>query len=403
MDRVLAVPLAELKPEQRATAQHPKPCTVVASPAYAEPPVCPLGGPDGQASRSEALAGSLVGSTFRALLATVFGIIPRLTHDVVVSGIDHISGHHPTIVICNHKRDLDTVVLMSAMYFARKQLGIHQDQFAIGLSDKFFKPGFLGTYWRFTPRLNRIMSDLDLRPVFRVLHAFPIGPVTSRRRLPVVHQPLRQFVELLDCRHDIYWSPEGALSVDGSLGTLRAGLYRIISRSRSSPHLLPVHINYDFTTMGRPRCFVRIGPELPVSRDLRRAEFNRLARPAIAAQMTINAGHVLAACLCSDSMDVPFTQSRLKAMLLRQLYKYRQQGWHIDPRLATSWTFHRRVTGLLAYARKRRILRKTPGGWVADRGLEHPDMRYVINEVSELDQRLRAMADILARKRATRR
>ena len=385
MDRLLAVPLAELEPEQCATALHRQSPTVVAPPPVdAEPAVRPYRSPNGQASRtSKALAGSLVGSAFRALLATAFGIVPRLTHDVVVSGLEHFSGHRPTIIICNHKRDLDTVVLMSVMFFARRDIR-RGGPFSIGLADKFFQPGFLGRYWRW-PLLGQVMGRVDLRPVLRLLNAYPIGPVTSRARLPMVYGQLRQFVDLVESGHDVYWSPEGTLSANGSLSPLRAGLYRIVRESRLSPHLLPIHINYDFMTNGRPRCFVRIGRELPVNTRLRRTEFNRLAREAIVGQMTVNAAHLLAAVLRRQGLEAPFSRSQLETTLRQQLREYHRQGWHIDPRLTTSWTFHRRVTQLLAYASKREILVETPHGWTLGRGFDDPELRYVLNEISEID------------------
>jgi 1-acyl-sn-glycerol-3-phosphate acyltransferase len=330
---------------------------------------------------------TLVQDAYRGLTATLFYLGASVTHDVVIHGREHISGHHPTIFLCNHKRDLDSLVLVSVAYFAR---GIsHPDRRMIfSLREDAFWPTFLRDYSRWPGPLSALLRHVSVRPHIALLKAYPMGYVTSRRDLPRIERQLDRFANLLDRGRDLYWTPEGGLGLDGRLERFRAGYDRIIRATRAELRMCPAAIFYDFMTTTRTRCFIRFGPETPIDRSLAKRELEAQARLAILRQMTINAGHLMAAVLRDWPSGTSLDRRELELRLLDHARRYRAAGLALDGRLTMRWTFRPRVSRLLGYLRRQAILARAGGRWEVAQGLDHKEMRYVLTELTEVERAL---------------
>ncbi|MBV8085391.1 MAG: hypothetical protein JO247_11310 [Chloroflexi bacterium] len=207
----------------------------------------------------------------------------------------------------------------------------------------------------------------------------------SRADRARVQAQLAEFARVLDRGHDLYWAPEGGLGLDGHLEPFRAGLHRVVEASRAQLRVLPVTIMYDFMTSRRTRCLIRIGPEFEVERSWTRRDLDDYVRRALLRQMTLNMGHVMAAVL----REWPQGDARSFAIIQQVAHQHARRvaasGAPIDARLAVAWMFRRRLRYFLAYARKHDILQPDGAVWRVSQGLDHPQMRYVRNELEDVE------------------
>ena len=328
-------------------------------------------------------AAVLIQDAFRGLLATLFYLFASVTHDVVVYGRENIAAHHPTILISNHKRDLDSLVLQGIAYFGRGITNPNR-RLAFALREDVFWRGFLTRYARHS-WLHRLLGWIDVRPHMHLLKAFPIGHLTTRQDLPRLRAQLKRFAWLLDHGRDLYWTPEGGLTVDGHFGRIRAGLYRVIQQTEAELTLLPIAVFYDYMTTLRTRCFVRIGPEVAVDRSLSRPQIEELARRSILSQMTANIGHLMAAVLRDMPDGAAVSVAELEALVSEQARRFRQSGLCLDPRLTMRSSFRRRLRHFLGYAERQDILRRDGARWFKGLGERHPEMVYVLNELADVE------------------
>jgi 1-acyl-sn-glycerol-3-phosphate acyltransferase len=330
---------------------------------------------------------TLIQDAFRGLVATLFYLAASVKHDVAIYGREHCSGEHPKIVLSNHKRDFDSLVLGGVVYFAR---GIRHPnrRIVFCLREDAFWPGFLDAYLGWRP-LRRLLSWLTVRATLHLLKTYPMGYVTSRSDMPRIEGQLRRFASLLDHGRDLYWTPEGGLSLEGHLDRFRAGFYRVVKASHAPLRILPAAIFYDFMTTLRTRCFIRFGPELPLDRSLGKVQLEEQARRAIICQMTINAGHLAVAVLRHLAPGTLITRHELESRLLTEGHRLRQAGLALDPRLTMRWTFRARVGQLLRYARREGILEQAGGNvWKVAAGMQHREMQYVLNELADAEAML---------------
>ena len=326
---------------------------------------------------------------FRGLVGTVFYLLPSITHDVVIHGRENLSDHHPTIVISNHKRDLDSLVLVGIIYTSRGFAHPNREM-VFALREDAFWEGFVGSY------VGRFPLKLTVKPHLQLLKAYPMGMLRSRRDRARIRAQLDRLAGLLDRGRDLYWTPEGGLALDGRLDRFRAGLYRLIQTTHAPLRLLPVAIFYDFTTTTRTRCFIRLGSEILIDRSLSRAEIERQARQAILRQMTINAGHLLVAVLRRHSLETYFSQADLEQAVLEEALRLDGGGLALDGRLSMRWSFRWRLRRLLGYAAREHILQRSNAGWSVQLGLNHPQMQYVLNELDDAERTLGLKAPGLA-------
>ena len=322
---------------------------------------------------------------FRGLVGILFYLIPSVTHDVVIHGREHVTWNSPTIILSNHKRDLDSLVLAGVVYFARG-LAHPNRRMIFALREDAFWPEFLAAYLQAFPRLRPMVRQLRCAGPIRLLKAYPMGMLRARSDYHRIEGQLTVFARLLDRGRDLYWTPEGGLTLDGHLERFRAGLWRIIERSRTPLELLPVGVIYDFMTTGRTRCFISIGAPLAVDRARSRHEIEQAARRAILRQMTVNAGHLLAAALRDLPEGATLPRTAFEARLLAEGRRLHALGYTLDGRLTVPFLRSRRFRQLFGYARKQHILASKDGSWRVAEGLANHQVRYALNELYDIEQ-----------------
>jgi len=326
----------------------------------------------------------LIQNAFCGLIAWLFYLAPRLAYEVQVRGQEHISGQHPVLIVSNHKRDLDSLILVALSYLHGGFEG-HSHPIAFALREDASWRGFLQAYLRLPGLAGRILGATSLRGHLHMLRAFPIGYLTDRRQLERIRGQLQTFANLIDRGYDVYWTPEGGLSLDGRLARFRAGLYRLVENSSAPLKLRPMAVFYDFMTTGRTRCFVRIGPESWIDRSVGRAEFEQEARLAILRQTTINVAHLAVAALREIELPASISREDFERRLLHHAGRYRSAGLALDPRLESAASFRRRLDAFLDYAQSESLLGTVSSVDVPSDVLERGGMSYARNELLEAE------------------
>ena len=113
-------------------------------------------------------------NVFATLVATVFHIGIRSYCGVEIIGLNNYTGSPSTLVVSNHKRDLDMLVIAPALHFGDSfPRSLVRPYFAA--RDDEFAPSFLATYYNLPQWLNRIiLYKLDISPVMYAFRAYPM-------------------------------------------------------------------------------------------------------------------------------------------------------------------------------------------------------------------------------------
>jgi 1-acyl-sn-glycerol-3-phosphate acyltransferase len=134
----------------------------------------------------------VVADAFSTFIATLFYIGIRSTCRVEVTGLNNYSGSPSTLVVSNHKRDLDMLVIAPTLHFGdRFPRPFVRPYFAA--RDDEFAPGFLATYYKLPEWINRLLFyKLNISPVMRAFRAYPM-----RQAHPAsTNQALREVLEM---------------------------------------------------------------------------------------------------------------------------------------------------------------------------------------------------------------
>jgi|DewCreStandDraft_3_1066083.scaffolds.fasta_scaffold00926_4 1-acyl-sn-glycerol-3-phosphate acyltransferase len=132
---------------------------------------------------------------FYNFLGATFFLGVRILLEVRVEGLWHYQHNPSTLIIVNHKRDLDVLVVAPTLYFSRGLLRPGRP-LTFAAREDLFLPGFLGAYLEGPPWARRLLARLDLKPVLRRLRAAPI------RRFP--ERTLREILfEILEVEGDL--------------------------------------------------------------------------------------------------------------------------------------------------------------------------------------------------------
>lgn len=123
---------------------------------------------------------NLIGLTFR------IGIKPFF--DLQVDGMEHYSESPSSLIVANHKRDLDSVLIASVFYYYEGFLNPPTPVSFMG-DENLFQPGFLADWIKGPKLLKKVLQPLSLNYVLQWLNAYPIGKLNFRS-VPV-HEALR--------------------------------------------------------------------------------------------------------------------------------------------------------------------------------------------------------------------
>ncbi len=126
------------------------------------------------------LAYNLIGLTFR------LGIKPFF--DLQIDGMEHYSESPSSLIVANHKRDLDSVLIASVFYYHEGFLNPSTPVSFMG-DENLFQPGFLADWIKGPKLLKKVLQPLSLNHVLQWLNAYPIGKLDFHS-VPV-HEALR--------------------------------------------------------------------------------------------------------------------------------------------------------------------------------------------------------------------
>lgn len=140
---------------------------------------------------------------------------------------------------------------------------------------------------------------------------------------------LAHFAMRLDRGRCVYFAPEGSISMDGRLGRIRAGFFRLAHTTAAPPWIQPMALGYDTLAPGRSRVVVRIGPRFRADATLGRRAFDAGLRSAILNLAPVTPSHLLAHYLLHGPMA--FTHGELTAWLLRCRDALNERGVSLDP------------------------------------------------------------------------
>jgi 1-acyl-sn-glycerol-3-phosphate acyltransferase len=193
----------------------------------------------------------------------------------------------------------------------------------------------------------------------------------SRRRfqalLPyeraIIEAHLQHFTRLLEQGATLLLEPEGAVSLDGRFGRLRAGLHALLNRPHTSPRVLPVGITYDLMTDGPKRVFVNVGPEMDDLRGLSRRETDTRVAAAIRARVTVTCSQLASGFLflVRRNGERFVMQQELEEYVGDEAARYARNGLPVDARLLEPAQRHACIAGYVRNCVRRRILMRSRG------------------------------------------
>ncbi len=110
-------------------------------------------------------------------LGGLFYLVPRLLYEVRASDARRYDHRPATLIVTNHKRDLDSVILPPTLFFN----GVRPKRpiWFAGREDMFWR-GFLATYQVVPRPLRRLLYEIDLRPVLAALRVLPVRRFPER-------------------------------------------------------------------------------------------------------------------------------------------------------------------------------------------------------------------------------
>lgn len=123
-------------------------------------------------------------------VGAIFYLAPRLLYALQVQDAARYRHHPSTLVVVNHKRDLDSVIVPPTLYFN----GVRPKRplWFAGREDMFVR-GFLAGY-QVVPRwLRRLLYEMDLTAVLGALRVMPVRRFPERTMAEALHEVLKAY------------------------------------------------------------------------------------------------------------------------------------------------------------------------------------------------------------------
>ncbi len=122
------------------------------------------------------------------LIGLVFRLGIKPFFDLQIDGMEHYSESPSSLIVANHKRDLDSVLIASVFYYHEGFLNPSTPVSFMG-DENLFQPGFLADWIKGPKLLKKALQPLSLNHVLQWLNAYPIGKLNFHS-VPV-HEALR--------------------------------------------------------------------------------------------------------------------------------------------------------------------------------------------------------------------
>ncbi|MBI3974818.1 MAG: hypothetical protein HY334_00325 [Armatimonadetes bacterium] len=201
----------------------------------------------------------------------LFYVAPRLLYALAVDGASRFRHHPSTLVVVNHKRDLDSVLVPPTLLY--NGVRPKRPMWFAGREDMFLR-GFLATYDVVPAWLRRLLHEMDLTSVLAALRILPV----RRFRERTMDEALREAVATL-----------GDLTIDDTLSPAEAAFWHLPD---APPLRLADLLGWRFYERRRRSATMRAFA--PPWRDrLRRRQDDVVARQMQALAGVLNRGDVL--------------------------------------------------------------------------------------------------------------
>lgn len=122
-----------------------------------------------------------------------FGAGTRIAFDLHPDGLDHYRHRPSTLIVVNHRRDSDSIIVPPLLLFNGVR-PIRRMWFA-GREDMFVR-GFLGVQGPFPAPIRRALARTDLTRVLHALHILPIRRFPERTRREALDEFIRAVGDL---------------------------------------------------------------------------------------------------------------------------------------------------------------------------------------------------------------
>lgn len=110
-------------------------------------------------------------------LAALYYAAPRFLYQIEVEGAQNYRHRPATLIVANHKRDLDSVILPATLFYN----GVRPKRplWFAGREDMFWR-GFLASFEVVPAWLRRVLYEIDLTAVMRALRVLPVRRFPER-------------------------------------------------------------------------------------------------------------------------------------------------------------------------------------------------------------------------------
>lgn len=123
-------------------------------------------------------------------VAALFYLAPRLLYSLHVDGLDRFRHQPSTLIVVNHKRDLDSVILPATLFFGGTRP--RRPLWFAGREDMFVR-GFLAMYTVVPLWLRRLLYEIDLTSVLGVLRVLPVRRFPERTMAEALREVLQVY------------------------------------------------------------------------------------------------------------------------------------------------------------------------------------------------------------------
>ena len=172
----------------------------------------------------------------------------------------------------------------------------------------------------------------------------------------IIREQESVFVDILNKNGTLCLFPEGELSKDGRLTKIKAGLYDILSQTKSKVKILPINITYDFMyTTRRINTFINFGKEYTSEVMLSDDIIDSFAENAINELTTITPSNLFSYYLynvAEKNKDMPYSvikKHNLEKKLFTAFNELSEKGHSIDKKVLNKKVFDKRLNGYLRY------------------------------------------------------
>lgn len=131
---------------------------------------------------------------FYNVIGALFRLGLKAYYRLEIRGIENYSESPSTLIVANHKRDMDSILLATVFYFQDGFLRPGREISFMG-SENLFQPGFLATWINGPKFLQKLLAPISLNYILRSLNAHPIG------KLDFDSLPLHDALQVIE-KHD---------------------------------------------------------------------------------------------------------------------------------------------------------------------------------------------------------